>query len=76
MDDIRLRFGRNLRCYRVRANLTREELANHHGLSTQYLHQIENGIIDPPITLQYLLCRTLKIELADLYAKWDVLENA
>lgn len=59
-------LGRRISMYRYQNNLTQEKLAEHVGLSTQSIGNIERGVKAPSITTFYRLMQALNVSASDL----------
>jgi len=68
---ITIHFGKNLRTYRIKNQLSQEELAEKSGLHRTYISGLERGIRNPSITIVARLAEALGIEPSALLAKSD-----
>ncbi|OGH15916.1 MAG: transcriptional regulator [Candidatus Levybacteria bacterium RIFCSPHIGHO2_01_FULL_40_58] len=66
MDDIRTKFGRNLRKLRDERKLTQEELADKAGMHFTYIGQIERGLRNPSLVNLHKLAKALKVSAGQL----------
>lgn len=66
MEDIRIRFGKNLRKLREDKGLTQEGLADLAGLHFTYIGQIERGRRNPSLINLERLAKALKIDAGKL----------
>lgn len=48
---------------RKQAGLTQQELANKSGISRQHLSNIENGKVEPGMTIAINICKSLNITI-------------
>jgi DNA-binding XRE family transcriptional regulator len=63
---IEVLFGRNLRAARLRAGLTRREVAARAGIAVTSLIQIESGTTDPDLCLVWMLAEVVGRAASDL----------
>jgi transcriptional regulator with XRE-family HTH domain len=63
---IEVLFGRNLRAARLRAGLTRREVAARAGIAVTSLIQIESGTTDPDLCLVWMLAEVVGRAATDL----------
>lgn len=61
------KFGEKLRSYRVKANLSQEQLAELSGLHRNYIGGMERGERNPTITSLRKLSKALGISLSKLF---------
>ena len=61
-----VRFGQNLRTARLRAGLTRREVAARAGIAVTSLTQIESGTTDPDRCLVWMLAKVVGRAASDL----------
>ena len=66
MDDIRAKFGRQLRKLREEKDLTQEELADKAGMHFTYIGQIERGLRNPSLVNLHKLAKALKVSAGQL----------
>jgi len=52
---------------RKELNMTQEELADKLGISTNWLSKIENGKVDPRISLAYRISHYLNCRIDDIF---------
>lgn len=71
LKDIRVRFGAALREWRLRRQLTQEQLAERSGLSYKFVGEIERGQGNPALTSIAGLASGLGIPLPELFAAVD-----
>lgn len=64
--DITVRFGRNLRAYRIQRQLSQEDLGEIAGLHRTYISGLERGTRNPSIRIVAQLATALEIEPGDL----------
>jgi len=67
-----LMHGYNVKLYRLRKNLTQEQLAEKLNISTNYLGRIERGVQIPYFHRQYNLAKSLGVEVYELYLIRDL----
>ncbi|WP_315774689.1 MULTISPECIES: helix-turn-helix transcriptional regulator [unclassified Bradyrhizobium] len=67
--DARGLLAWNLRRWRVRRELSQEQLAVDADVNRTYVSGVERGVENPTIELLERLAKALSIELADLFAK-------
>lgn len=67
MDAIR--FGRNVRKFRERAEMTQSELAHKLGVSENYIGYIENGRKEPSLKTAVIMAEELHTTLDELVAE-------
>ncbi len=65
--DIKIIFGKNVKKYRERMNLTQEVLADISGIHRTYISGIERGMRNPTITVVSIIADSLKIEPSVLF---------
>lgn len=61
MDDIRFRFGTNLRKLREEQGLSQEAFAEEAGLHRTYVSDIERGVRNPTIMVVDRIARALRV---------------
>jgi transcriptional regulator with XRE-family HTH domain len=66
MDNIKAKFGHQLRKLREDRNLTQEELADKAGMHFTYIGQIERGLRNPSLVNLYRLAKALKVSAEKL----------
>ena len=66
--DVRAQVGRNVRQYRLRAGLSREELAHRADLDRTYISGVERGVRNPTVLVLQALATVLGVQPADLLA--------
>lgn len=66
LDDVRARFGTALREWRVRQQLTQEQLAERSGLSYKFIGEVERGQGNPTLTSMAHMADALGVSLAML----------
>lgn len=66
LNEVRARFGAALRQWRVRQQLTQEQLAERSGLSYKFIGEIERGKGNPTLTTIARLSGALGVKLSDL----------
>jgi transcriptional regulator with XRE-family HTH domain len=59
--DMRKLVGRNVKRFRLRRNLTQEQLAEISGFSQQYISGLERGERNPTVVSLYELATALKV---------------
>ena len=55
-------LGEFLKRYRLKYNLTQEEMANKIGTSQAYYSQIENGVVEPGFQMVRKIANVLDVE--------------
>jgi transcriptional regulator with XRE-family HTH domain len=60
-DELRRRFGANVRTLRLERGLTQQGLADLAGLSTTYIGKIEGGLGNPRATTLAVLATALSV---------------
>lgn len=60
-------LAERLRVIRVQKNITQEDLANMSGIALSQIGRIERASINPTVSTIFTLCRTLEIEVAELF---------
>lgn len=71
MNEVRARFGAALREWRLRQQLTQEQLAERSGLSYKFIGEVERGRGNPTLTTMAQLARALDVELPVLLGGSD-----
>ena len=66
-NDIKKRFGRNLRILRVSKGLTQEELSFRSGLNRNYISDTERGARNISVVAISKLAEGLEVELRELF---------
>ncbi len=66
MDDIRIKFGRQLRKLREERRLTQEQLADKAGMHFTYIGQIERGVRNPSLVNLHKIAKALKVSAGQL----------
>ena len=66
LNEVRARFGAALREWRVRRQLTQEQLAERSGLSYKFIGEVERGRGNPTLATMAKLARALDVGLAVL----------
>jgi len=64
--DIRIRLAKNLKRYRLMANLSQEEVAHRAQLERAYVSGIERGVRNPTIAVLQELAAVIGVSEADL----------
>ena len=64
--DVRGRLAKNLKTYRLKANMSQEELAHQSNLERGYISGIERGIRNPTVLVLQQISKVLQIHEADL----------
>ncbi|NLY21582.1 MAG: helix-turn-helix transcriptional regulator [Tissierellia bacterium] len=57
----------NIREYRIKANLTQEELAEKVGVRRETIGRLENGKYNPSLKLAHDIAKTLNAKIEDLF---------
>lgn len=70
--DITVRFGRNLRAYRMQRQLSQEDLGEIAGLHRTYISGLERGIRNPSIRIVAQIAAALEIEPGDLLMEGSI----
>lgn len=65
-QELLIRFGNNLTALRISKNLSVEELAFTSKIELEEIQNIENGTVNPSLTLLVDLAKGLNITLAEL----------
>lgn len=68
MNDVRARFGTALREWRIRQQLTQEQLAERSGLSYKFIGEVERGRGNPTLKTIARLAGALGLGIGDLMA--------
>lgn len=66
-DEINVKFGRNLKCIRLAQGIYQKDLAEMIGISTQCMHNIENGRTTASIKTVWKLQKYLNIDYNELF---------
>ncbi len=66
MEDIRKRFGAQLRILRQKQELTQEGLADKANMHFTYIGQIERGLRNPSLINLHKLAKALKVSAEEL----------
>lgn len=66
MEDVRKKFGEQLRKLRQEKDLTQEELADKAGMHFTYIGQIERGQRNPSLVNLHKLAKALKVSAGTL----------
>lgn len=61
------RLGERLRAVRKQKNISQEELAFTSGISLSQIGRIERATINPTVSTIFTICRTLDIEVSELF---------
>lgn len=64
---ILINLGKNLKRYRLEANLTQEQLAELVRVHPTYISKIEIGKSNPSAKMLFKISRALKIKLVDVF---------
>lgn len=64
--DMRRLVGRNVRKFRLAAELTQEQLAERSGFSQQYISDLERGRRNPTVVTLFELSQALHVTPVDL----------
>ncbi|MBX7135386.1 MAG: helix-turn-helix domain-containing protein [Fimbriimonadaceae bacterium] len=64
--DMRQLVGRNVKRFRLAADLTQEQLAERSGFSQQYISDLERGRRNPTVVSLFELAQALKSTPVDL----------
>lgn len=67
MENVRSRFGKNVRLARDNKGWSQDHLSEKSGLHRTYISGIECGIRNPTIEIVQQLATALEIELSDLF---------
>ena len=65
-------IGKQIKCCRLRANLTQEKLAEQVGISVVYLSKIEHGRVYPTLETLSNICTELDTELAEILTNTEI----
>jgi len=68
LNDLRARFGSALKEWRLRRQLTQEQLAERAGLSYKFIGEVERGQGNPSLDTLISLAEALGVSLPDLFA--------
>ena len=60
-------LGENIKKYRLKANLTQEQLAEIVGIHPTYVGKLEGGKNNPSVKMVYKITRALKIKFCDIF---------
>lgn len=60
-------LGKNLKKYRIDADLTQEQLAEIVGIHPTYVGKLEGGKNNPSIKMIYKITRALNIKFCDIF---------
>jgi transcriptional regulator with XRE-family HTH domain len=71
LDEVRVRFGAALREWRIRQQMTQEQLAERSGLSYKFIGEVERGKGNPTLTTISQLASALDVRLSELVAGAD-----
>lgn len=71
LTNVRSRFGATLREWRVRRQLTQEQLAEASGLSYKFIGEVERGRGNPTLDTIARLADALKVEMSRLLEETD-----
>lgn len=61
------RLGKNLKKYRIEANLTQEQLAEIVGIHPTYVGKLEAGKNNPSVKMLFKISRALRIKLINIF---------
>jgi transcriptional regulator with XRE-family HTH domain len=67
VENVRSRFGKNVRLARDKKGWSQDQLSEKSGLHRTYISGIECGIRNPTIEIVQQLAIALEIELSDLF---------
>jgi transcriptional regulator with XRE-family HTH domain len=67
-DNERNRLGRRVRCFRLKAGLSQEDLADACGLDRTYIGGIERGERNPSLKNILKLAGALRVTMPELFA--------
>lgn len=71
MENISLILGKRIRNARTVSGISQEKLAEHSGLHSTYIGQIERGEKCPTIESVYKIAKGLNISLSDLFKDFE-----
>ncbi len=66
-------FGKALRFFRKKINLSQEKLSQESGLDRSYISLLERGLRQPSLTTILLLSKALNISSIDIISQVEVL---
>ena len=69
--DVRVQVGQNVRRFRIRGELSQEELAHRADLDRTYISGVERGVRNPTVLVLQRLALVLEIRPAELLADAD-----
>ena len=64
--DICVRLGKNVKFFRLKLNLSQEELAHEADSNRTYISDVERGTRNPSIKVVERIAKTLKVSMGDL----------
>lgn len=70
--DIKGLFGKTIREYRLKENLSQEKLAELSGLHRTYISEVERGERNVSLENIHKICLALKIKLYDVFEKMEM----
>ncbi len=73
--DIKYYFGLAVREYRLKRNLTQEDLAELADLSRTYISDVERGAKNISLISINRICKALRIKMSDLCAMMEKLQR-
>ena len=73
--NINIEYGKILKNYRIKNNLTQENVAELSGLAPRYISQIERGELKGSINTLLTFCNTYKITPNDILINFSDADN-
>ena len=64
--DVCIRFGKNVRFYRLRLDISQEELAHEADSNRTYISDLERGTRNPSLEVVERIARALNVSMGDL----------
>lgn len=68
-EDLKKVLGQNLRCYRLKMNLSQKDLSQISGLDANYIGGVERGERNISLKNLYIISISLKISIDLLFSK-------
>jgi transcriptional regulator with XRE-family HTH domain len=76
MENHNLAFGKTLRKFRTRQNITQEMLGGYAGLDRTYISLLELGQRSPTLDTIVAICAALDVELPDFIFEVDTIRKS
>lgn len=64
--DIRIKFGKRVRAYRLKKDLSQEALAHNADSNRTYISDVERGTRNPSIEIVERIAKALDVKMGDL----------